>query len=463
MSEQNKVKSEFVTPKKHSRNKISIHDFTVLSVQGQGSFAKVMQVKKKSNNKIYAMKIIKKSKLHELGLDFTALIERNVLVEVDNPFIVKMSFSFQDQRKLFFVLEYCPGGELWSRIVNQQINEETAKFFTGQIILAIEHLHQNGIVYRDLKPENILIGEDGYIRLTDFGLSYMAKKNSEISIFEAAGTPEYYAPELVAKKKYGKPVDWWCIGAQIFEMLTGLPPFHTENRQNLFAKIRYAEPKYPEALNPIVVNLLKGLLKKNPDQRIGTKKGAEELKNHEWFKDFPWDQLYNKELNLGKMNKPELNNEIDLKYFAPDVIEMELASPIIPLSQISALVGPELYKGFSWYGDESYKPQKLSSGEEDLSNSVSPQLGRSHATEKTDEWEKAFANSFRKRGRLPSELEPNYVISTSEKTCQFRHRAQTMHNSECKPDQEMDCELGLKQMMTQKEMDYEYKEYEHKE
>ena len=95
MSEQNQVKQEFVTPKKHSRNKISIHDFTVLSVQGQGSFAKVMQVKKKSNNKIYAMKIIKKSKLHELGLDFTALIERNVLVEVDNPFIVKMSFSFK--------------------------------------------------------------------------------------------------------------------------------------------------------------------------------------------------------------------------------------------------------------------------------------------------------------------------------------------------------------------------------
>lgn len=456
MSKQDIVSSVFVTPKKMSRNKISIDDFTILSVQGQGSFAKVMQVKKKSNNKIYAMKVIKKSKLHELGLDFTALIERNVLVEVDNPFIVKMSFSFQDQRKLFFVLEYCPGGELWSRIVNQQINEETAKFFTGQIILAIEHLHQNGIVYRDLKPENILIGEDGYIRLTDFGLSYMAKKNSEISIFEAAGTPEYYAPELVAKKKYGKPVDWWCIGAQIYEMLTGLPPFHTENRQNLFAKIRYAEPKYPETLNPLVVNLLKGLFKKNPDQRIGTKKGAEELKNHEWFKDFPWDQLYKKKLLFGKMNKPDLNNEQDLRYFAPDVIQMELNSPIIAPSEISALVEPHLYMGFSWQGEESYKPQKVSSGDgSNLSNSVSPQLGRSHATEKTEEWEKAFANSFRKRGRLPSELEPD-VVTTSEKYCELRHRAQTMHYSECKPD--MDSEFGLKPMMTQKEMDYDHKD-----
>ena len=185
----------------------------------------------------------------------------------------------------------------------------------------------------------------------------MAEKNSEISIFEAAGTVEYYAPELVAKKKYGKAVDWWCIGCLIYEMLTGLPPFYSENKQELTAKIRFGEPKYPDYFSPAVVNLLKGLFKKNPVQRIGTKKGATELKNHVWFKDFKWDDLLDKKLQIGSLNKPTLKSDIDTAYFASNVVDMELSSNNESKSVISEAKTHDPYLGFSWYAEESLLPQ----------------------------------------------------------------------------------------------------------
>ena len=392
MSTMKRSNQSFLTPKKLPQKKVSLKDFTKIAVQGKGGFAKVLLVRKNDNNKIYAMKIIKKSFIHELGLDEQVLTERNVLVQADHPFIVKMYFSFQDQRKLYFILDYCPGGELWNKIVkNSKLNEETAKFYAGQIILVIEYLHENDIIYRDQKPENILIGEDGYIRLTDFGLSYMAK-NNEMSIYEAAGTPEYYAPELVCKKKYSKPVDWWCIGTQLFEMLTGFPPFFTANKQELFAKIQYSEPKYPDYLSPSVLNQIKGLLKKKPDIRIGTKKGAEELKNHEWFENFQWDSLLHKRLTV---LKPELINELDIGNFDPEIIAMEINSPMQNVSQMSPLLRSNAYLGFSGCGEESYKQPKRSSGDEDDITVNSPQLGK-NVPKTSEDWENLFANSFRK-------------------------------------------------------------------
>lgn len=148
---------------------------------------------------------------------------------MNHPFIVKLYNSFQNDKKLFFILEYCPGGELFGLLSKKQrLSEEQAKFYSAQMILAIEYLHGRDIIYRDLKPENILIDEQGYLRLTDFGLSKMDIVES--NAFSVCGTPEYLAPEILYKQGHGKPVDWWCLGSLIYEMVVGLPPFYCKSR-----------------------------------------------------------------------------------------------------------------------------------------------------------------------------------------------------------------------------------------
>ena len=147
--------------------------------------------------------------------------------------MVKLYYSFQNEKKLYFVLEYCPGGELFNLLSKmKRFSEDHTRFYACQLVLALEYLHSKNIIYRDLKPENVLIGADGYIKIADFGLSRMNIVLDEATTI--CGTPEYLAPEIVHKKPYGKAVDWWTLGSIIYEMLVGIPPFYTQNRAELF-------------------------------------------------------------------------------------------------------------------------------------------------------------------------------------------------------------------------------------
>jgi serum/glucocorticoid-regulated kinase 2 len=194
---------------------VTMDDFTLLKVLGKGSYAKVILVRKKTNDRLYAMKILKKKHIEKKKQEFHIQTERNVLVEMDHPFVIKLYYSFQTPEKLFFVLDFCPGGELFGLLSKKsRFSEEQAKFYAAQMVLAIEYLHSKDIIYRDLKPENVLLDAQGYIRLTDFGLSKMfMSSNDALSI---CGTPEYLAPEILFKEGHGKPVDWWCLGSIIF-------------------------------------------------------------------------------------------------------------------------------------------------------------------------------------------------------------------------------------------------------
>jgi serine/threonine protein kinase len=164
-----------------------------------------------------------------------------ILEKISNPFIVKMKFAFQNEKKLFLVLDYCPGGELFFYLSKiGRFKEKSAIFYAANILLALEVLHENGIVYRDLKPENILISQDGYAKLTDFGLSkddMMGKFTNSI-----CGTSEYLAPEVFLGKGYGMACDWWSFGCLIYEMLTGLPPFYFKSKNDLYNAIMNKEP-----------------------------------------------------------------------------------------------------------------------------------------------------------------------------------------------------------------------------
>ena len=300
--------------KKYTNNKLTIEDFTIIKVVGKGSYGKVLLVKKNKEETIYAMKIMKKISMVKKNQVDHIKTERRILELIDHPFINKLKYAFQTEQKLYLVTDYCPGGELFFHIQRvERFNEEAAKFYAGQIILAVEHLHKNNIIYRDLKPENVLIDRKGFIKITDFGLS---KENivDNKSAKSFCGTPEYLAPEIILNKGHGKPVDWWSLGNLIYEMLTGIPPFYCKDRDILFDTIINEEPEYPEYLSNEVIDLIQKLLIKNPDKRLGSN-GADEIKNHIFFNGMNWEKLFNKKIKPPFI--PRLKNAVDTKYIDP--------------------------------------------------------------------------------------------------------------------------------------------------
>ncbi|EGR30978.1 protein kinase domain protein [Ichthyophthirius multifiliis] len=326
----------------NENKKISIKDFNLIKVIGKGSYAKVVLVKKKSDGKIYAIKMLKKSYIeHKKQVEHTK-IERNILVSATHPFIIKLHYSFQNERKLFFVLEYCPGGELFNLLCKyRRFDEYTTKFYASQIVLALEYLHERNIIYRDLKPENVLIDKEGYLKIADFGLS---KKNihgqTAVSI---CGTPEYLAPEVLLKKGHGKPVDWWTLGCFIYELITGLPPFYKEDRKQLFECIKYNNfPQIKDSVkaSPELKNLISGLLEKNPDQRLGYQ-SSNQIKQHPFFAKIKWDYLINKQIVAPFI--PKIKNELDTKYFDPEFAKLDIQSYG---SEINSLENQVKYEGF---------------------------------------------------------------------------------------------------------------------
>lgn len=275
---------------------LTVDDFDLLKVVGKGSFGKVMQVKKRDSNKIYAMKVLKKQQLIKRKQVAHTKTERKVLEEIDNPFIVALRFAFQTDTKLYMVLDYFMGGELFYHLKNGgRFTEERGRFYAAEIALALQCLHDQTIVYRDLKPENVLLDEEGHIRLTDFGLSKEGVSNTKLT-HTFCGTPEYLAPEVIHGQGYGTAVDWWSLGTLLFEMLTGLPPFYNQNLHVMYEKIVRGKLTFPAYLSSSARSVLTGLLTRDPKLRLGARGGIEDLKRHPFFDGLDWDKLYRKEI-----------------------------------------------------------------------------------------------------------------------------------------------------------------------
>jgi len=244
----------------------------------------------------------------------------------------------------------------------RQFTEDQARFYAAQIVLAIEHLHSLDIIYRDLKPENVLIDKDGFIRLTDFGLS---KKNIQGNkgANSVCGTPEYLAPELLFKLGHGKAADWWTLGAILFEMLTGLPPFYTSNRDELFKRIKYESLKFPSYLSMNAKSLLDGLFKKNPEERLGgSREDAEAIKRHAWFDGVDWDVLLSKKVRPPFV--PKTKNEVDVSNFDAEFTETPLDSLKEQTLMDQFSNGQSLYQDWSFNGDSA--KSKLFQNDEEM-------------------------------------------------------------------------------------------------
>lgn len=277
--------------------KMTVDDFELLTVVGKGSFGKVMMVKKKDTGKTYAMKVLKKDQLVKRRQVAHTKTERKVLQSIDHPFIVSLRFAFQNDAKLYMILDYFTGGELFFHLKNKgKFDLYRAKFYAAEIASALECLHNNKIVYRDLKPENVLLDNEGHIKLTDFGLSKDDVSANEIT-HTFCGTPEYLAPEVIHGQGYGQAVDWWSLGTLLYEMLTGLPPFYNQNLQMMYEKIIRGKLTFPDYLDADARSLLSGLLQRDPKKRLGSgENGSNDIKNHPFFSEIDWVKLDNKEL-----------------------------------------------------------------------------------------------------------------------------------------------------------------------
>lgn len=294
---------------------LSIDDFDLLKVIGKGSFGKVMQVRKKDTGKIYALKSIRKAHIvNKMEVTHT-LAEKFVLSRVNSPFIVPLKFAFQSSEKLYLVLSFINGGELFYHLQKaRKFPLIRAKFYICELLSAIETLHCMNIVYRDLKPENILLDYQGHIALCDFGLCKINMKlDQKTNTF--CGTPEYLAPELLLNKGYTRVVDFWTLGVLLYEMLTSLPPFYDEDVTVMYKKILEDPLIFPNDMDSVTKDLIGRLLNRDPVQRLGYH-GVHEIKNHPFFKDIDWDKLNGK--GYIPPYKPEVKNSMDVSNISTD-------------------------------------------------------------------------------------------------------------------------------------------------
>lgn len=295
------------------------HDFEVLRLLGKGTFGQVYQVMKKDSKRIYAMKVLSKKVIVKKNEIAHTIGERNILVRTASklcPFIVGLKFSFQTPADLYLVTDFMSGGELfWHLQKEGRFSEDRAKFYIAELVLALEYLHDNDIVYRDLKPENILLDANGNIALCDFGLSKADLKDRTNTF---CGTTEYLAPELLLDETgYTKMVDFWSLGVLIFEMCCGWSPFFAEDNQKMYQKIAFGKVKFPrDVLSPEGRSFVKGLLNRNPKHRLGAIDDGRELRAHPFFADIEWEALRQKK--IPPPFKPHLNSETDTSNFDPE-------------------------------------------------------------------------------------------------------------------------------------------------
>ena len=333
---------------KPSKNKpITIDDFDLLKVIGKGSFGKVMQVRKKDTQKIYALKAIRKSYIVSKSEVTHTLAERTVLARVDCPFIVPLKFSFQSPEKLYFVLAFINGGELFYHLQKEgRFDLSRSRFYTAELLCALETLHDLDVIYRDLKPENILLDYQGHIALCDFGLCKLNMKDED-KTDTFCGTPEYLAPELLLGQGYSKVVDWWTLGVLLYEMLTGLPPYYDEDVPKMYKKILQEPLRFPDGFDRDAKDLLIGLLSRDPSRRLG-RNGADEIKNHPFFSQLSWKRLWMK--GYIPPYKPHVSNAADTSNFDQEFTKEKPVDSVVD-EYLSESVQKQ-FGGWTYVGNE---------------------------------------------------------------------------------------------------------------
>jgi len=331
------------------RRKTSLEDFTLESVVGRGSYGKVFLVRHRKLKTYFAMKVLRKQEVVKRDVVDNIQLERKVLETVDHPFLVALRYAFQTPAKLYMVMDYIPGGELFSLLATKhELTAKDTRFYAAELIVALEHLHSLSIIYRDLKPENILLHNDGHIALTDFGF---AKTNIDVDgkTRSFCGTVDYMAPEVIQKTGHGQGADWWALGVLLYEMSVGRMPFHGANRKATQYSICNHKLRFPKFFDFDMRLLLQGLLRRNVKKRLGCgPKRAEAIKRHDFFRGINWQVVEKKGLTPPFI--PEVKNATDVSNFDPEFTR----EPVVDSdSEYPPTPGVDRYfSGFS-YDEES--------------------------------------------------------------------------------------------------------------
>ena len=295
--------------------KVGPKDFKVICQLGKGSFGFVYLVQHLDSKCKYALKVLDKAQIFQRKLEKYAFTERNILMKLDHPFIVKLHFAFQTPEKLALVMDFCPNGDLGMLLQREKtLTEEAARFYICEIVLALQELHSHNIVFRDLKPDNILIGSDGHIRLTDFGLS-RDEFDPKTLAQSFCGSAAYFAPEMVKRQGHSFSIDWYVLGAILYEMVIGTPPYYSVNRSSLYRNIKKAKLLISDALSEEIRDLILKLLVRNPKKRLGAgKKAALEIMKHRFFDGVDWKMVLNKEIEPPKFKSVQrIEKDIELE------------------------------------------------------------------------------------------------------------------------------------------------------
>ena len=282
----------------HTIELVTRNSFEFLHLIGRGGFSKVWKVKWKKTGAIFALKEMSKPRIIDKKCESTILLERDLLSKMNHPFIVNMHFSFQDINSLYLVMDLITGKDLRYHLSQKKkFSSEISKFFLACTILGLEYIHYNNILHRDIKPDNLVIDKNGYVKITDFGIS---REIGKLIKGESSGTPGYMAPEVMCGKSHSIDSDYYCLGIMAYEFMKGVRPFMCKSNAELKKKVMESDVvinklELPEGWGIEAGDFINRLIKRKQNERLGHG-GDNEVKNHLWFKGFRWDKLYRMEL-----------------------------------------------------------------------------------------------------------------------------------------------------------------------
>lgn len=293
------------------RTDLTPNDFELITTLGRGTFGKVIKVRCKQDNVVYAMKVLSKGVIHKRRMIDYIKEEKTIMSLLPpHPFVVSLHFAFQTDQHVYFILDFLPGGELYSHIYpHRSLREPDARFYIAEVVLALEHIHKYDVVHRDLKPENIVLDGEGHVKITDFGLARSNFSRSRRRSF--VGSAEYLAPETIQGDVQTKALDWWSVGVMLYEMLSGVAPFNAPNNNDVYHAILHKKLDFSK-FSPHAQSLLQRLLEKDPRQRLVD---PSRIKQHPFFSGIDWDAMFN--MKIKPPFSPDLQNN-DTKYFNKD-------------------------------------------------------------------------------------------------------------------------------------------------
>ncbi|XP_064891345.1 serine/threonine-protein kinase N3 [Columba livia] len=341
--------TEFPVPASPRKRTVQLGDFHCIAMLGRGHFGKVLLAQYKPTGKLYAIKALKKKDIISRDELDSLNCEKRIFEVVnssDHPFLVNMFACFQTPHHACFVMEYTPGGDLMMRIHEDVFPEHVARFYAACVVLGLQFLHEKKIVYRDLKLDNLLLDAEGFVKIADFGLckegiGFGDRTNT------FCGTPEFLAPEVLTDISYTRAVDWWGLGVLIYEMLVGESPFPGDDEEEVFDSIVNDEVRYPRFLSSEALSIIRKLLRKCPERRLGAgEKDAEEIKIQAFFKEINWDALFARALKPPFV--PTLRDPADVSNFDEEFTSQK---PILtPPEEASLLTRKEqtVFKDFDF-------------------------------------------------------------------------------------------------------------------